>query len=120
MLTRSLQRLVILGSYGLKVTEGEVTIAGATIRHHDVVSWVSAPLCHAIPVVRTTRDTVLELRPNPAAGSLRELEKLNPVFGRMWNDPTTEPNASGNSRNETFRVVCYHSLHASDPDADSS
>lgn len=120
MLTRSLQRLVILGSYGLKVTEGEVTIAGATIRHHDVVSWVSAPLCHAIPVLRTTRDTVLELRPNPAAGSLRDLEKLNPVFGRMWNDPTTEPNTSRNSGNETFRVVCNHSLHASDLDADSS
>jgi polynucleotide 5'-hydroxyl-kinase GRC3/NOL9 len=88
---------VVLGSYGLKLTEGEVTVAGATLRPHDAVSWINAPLCHAIPVVRTTRDSVLELQPSPGATSLRDLEKLNPVFGRLWNDQ--------GSRNDTFRVV---------------
>ncbi|OIW26580.1 hypothetical protein CONLIGDRAFT_620436 [Coniochaeta ligniaria NRRL 30616] len=99
------ERVVILGSYGLKVNEGEISVAGATIRRHDMVSWVNAPLCHAIPVIRTTRDTVLELRPSPAAASLRDLEKLNPVFGRLWNDPTAESGASWSSRNDTFRVI---------------
>ncbi|KAB5542687.1 hypothetical protein GE09DRAFT_1037352 [Coniochaeta sp. 2T2.1] len=99
------ERLVVLGSYGLKVTEGEITVAGATIRPHDAVCWVNAPLCHAIPVIRTTRDTVLELRPSPAAASLRELEILNPVFGRLWNEQTAGSGASKSSRKDTFRVI---------------
>lgn len=84
------ERLVILGSYGLEVSQGELTIAGAIIRQGDPVSWVHSPHCHAIPVMRTNRDSVIHLRSNPDAVPLRELEKLNPVFGRLWNEPAAD------------------------------
>lgn len=101
---------MILGSYGLKVTEGEVTIAGATIRPLDEEAWVHAPHCHAIPVLRTSKDSMVELRPHPAAASLRNLERLNPVFGRLWNEPPTNEQKGSNrgskSGGDTFQIVC--------------
>lgn len=36
---------------------------------------------------------------------MRDLEKLNPVFARLWNDPAADSGASESSRNDTFRVV---------------
>jgi len=88
------QRFVILGNYGVKVHQGEVTIAGATLTPIDDVQWVHAPHCHALPVLRTANDTVIELLPCPTAQGLRELARLNPLFGRLWNETS-----------DTFQIV---------------
>lgn len=81
-----MQRLVILGSYGVKVKSGEATIYGATLPSSDLIHWIHASHCHALPVLRCSEKSSIELHPHPAANDLRELEKLSPVFGNLWND----------------------------------
>ncbi|KAI5922951.1 hypothetical protein F4810DRAFT_670936 [Camillea tinctor] len=80
------ERLVILGSYGIRIDSGEVTIVGATLRPSKDIHWVNAPHCHALPVIRCSEDAVLELSSHPGADSLRQLGKLSPQFGRLWNE----------------------------------
>nr|6OF2_B Chain B, CLP1_P domain-containing protein [Thermochaetoides thermophila DSM 1495]6OF2_E Chain E, CLP1_P domain-containing protein [Thermochaetoides thermophila DSM 1495]6OF3_B Chain B, CLP1_P domain-containing protein [Thermochaetoides thermophila DSM 1495]6OF3_E Chain E, CLP1_P domain-containing protein [Thermochaetoides thermophila DSM 1495]6OF4_B Chain B, CLP1_P domain-containing protein [Thermochaetoides thermophila DSM 1495]6OF4_E Chain E, CLP1_P domain-containing protein [Thermochaeto len=92
--TPDVERFVILGNYGVKVHQGEVTIAGATLTPIDDVQWVHAPHCHALPVLRTANDTVIELLPCPTAQGLRELARLNPLFGRLWNETS-----------DTFQII---------------
>lgn len=92
------ERLVILGSYGIRVCEGELTIAGAVLRSTAPLQWVHATHCHALPVIRAVADLVMELRPHPAAPELRQLAGLSPVFAKLWNEP-----GSGGS---TFQIVC--------------
>lgn len=99
---------MILGSYGLEVSQGELTIAGATVRQGDPVSWVQSPHCHAIPVIRTTKDSVLHLQSDQAAVPLRELEKLNPVFGRLWNEPAPDPRTprkGSQTSEDTYQII---------------
>nr|CDP30057.1 Putative protein similar to Protein GRC3 of Gibberella zeae [Podospora anserina S mat+] len=97
------ERLVILGSYGIRVHQGEATIAGAQLTPLDPVQWVHAPHCHALPVLRTSEDTVVELHPHPAADGLRQLAKLNPAFGKLWNEVPTQGVPS--RKDSTFQIV---------------
>ncbi|KAK1783338.1 hypothetical protein QBC45DRAFT_366067 [Copromyces sp. CBS 386.78] len=90
------ERLVVLGSYGIKVREGELTIAGAFLSKSYLVHWVHAPLCHALPVIRITSDATIELHPHPGARSLRQLASLNPAFGKLWNESDDTP---------TFQII---------------
>ena len=96
----TIQRLVILGSYGLTVREGEVTLAGAILRASDKTHWVHAPRCHALPVLRCTDDAYIVLQPHPAAPALRELAKLSPIFQNIWNEPKADTDA-----HSTFEIV---------------
>ncbi|KAK4131405.1 hypothetical protein BT67DRAFT_458017 [Trichocladium antarcticum] len=93
--TSEAERLLVLGSYGVRVRAGEATIAGAILSPSDDVQWVHAPHCHAVPVLRTAEDTVLELQPHPAARGLRQLARLNPAFGRLWNETLPQDTDSG-------------------------
>ncbi|KAK3319893.1 hypothetical protein B0T19DRAFT_274100 [Cercophora scortea] len=62
-------------------------MAGAVFFASDKIHWVHAPYCHALPVIRATAsNTVIELHPHPAARGLRQLAKLNPAFGKLWNE----------------------------------
>ncbi|KAL2163458.1 hypothetical protein VTH06DRAFT_5516 [Thermothelomyces fergusii] len=103
--TREGERLVILGSYGVKVCEGEATLAGAILTPSDPIQWVHAPHCHAVPVLRTADDTVLELRSHPAAKELRQLAALNPVFARLWNECPSEKSTSKPKPSATFQII---------------
>ncbi|KAL5606814.1 hypothetical protein BROUX41_003192 [Berkeleyomyces rouxiae] len=89
------ERFVIVGSYGIKVCRGEVTIAGATLRPSDMVYWVHAPLCHSIPVLRCYKDAGLELHPDPMFQNLRQLENLSPLYRDIW----------PSNMNRSFRVL---------------
>lgn len=80
------ERLVILGSYGIVVSSGAVTVAGATLRASPKTAWVHAPQCHGLPVVRCTDDAAVTLKSHPAADGLRKMEQLAPVFGGLWNE----------------------------------
>ncbi|KAL1875955.1 hypothetical protein VTK73DRAFT_9666 [Phialemonium thermophilum] len=101
------QRLVLLGSYGLSISHGLLTIAGATLRPADHTHWVHAPHCHALPVLRAVENTTLELQPHPAAGGLRALETLSPAFGKLWNDsrPQAAANRSKSGGDETYQII---------------
>ncbi|KAG7293790.1 hypothetical protein NEMBOFW57_003847 [Staphylotrichum longicolle] len=101
--TQAGERLVILGSFGIKVREGEATVAGAILTPVDDVQWVHAPHCHAVPVLRTADDTVLELHPHPAAKGLRQLANLNPGFAKLWNETANE--ADSKARSSTFEII---------------
>lgn len=80
------QRLVILGSYGIRVKSGEAAIAGAILFPSQTIHWVHAPHCHALPVLRCTEQSVVELHNHQAAPGLRNLENLSPLFGVLWNE----------------------------------
>lgn len=102
-------RLVILGSYGLKVIQGELAIGGATLRPDSFTYWVHAPYCHALPVIRVSEDSVAELHPHPTAQALRNLEELSPAFGKLWNEPSREDEGDGQARHklesDTFQII---------------
>ncbi|KAJ0285613.1 hypothetical protein COL940_003458 [Colletotrichum noveboracense] len=98
-------RFLVLGSYGIKVISGEVTVAGATIRPTDGIQWVHAPHCHGIPVVRCSDETTLELHPHPQAASLRKLERLSPLFRSLWNEPEETKSSKKRAAVDTYKIV---------------
>lgn len=86
--------------------EGGATISGAILSASDDVQWVHAPHCHALPVLRTADDTVIELHSHPAAQGVRQLAKLNPAFAKLWNEtPSQEANTSRTKSSCTFQIV---------------
>ncbi|KAL2117466.1 hypothetical protein VTJ04DRAFT_7126 [Mycothermus thermophilus] len=102
--TREAERLVVIGSFGIRVREGEATISGAILTPADGIQWVHAPLCHAVPVIRTSEETVLEFHPHPVARGLRQLAHLNPVFGKLWEDGAREGESNSKSA-ATFQII---------------
>ncbi|KAM0324828.1 hypothetical protein ACHAQA_007794 [Verticillium albo-atrum] len=99
------ERFLVLGSFGVRVISGEVTIAGATLYKSDDITWAHAAHCHAIPVLRCSEDTKLELHPHPRAPELRRLERLSPMFRGLWNEPAKPgPKAQGEPR-DTFQII---------------
>ncbi|KAI8964190.1 hypothetical protein F5Y11DRAFT_112475 [Daldinia sp. FL1419] len=98
------ERLVILGSYGIHVTSGEITINSATLRKSDKIYWVDAPHCHALPVLRCSDNASLELLPHPIAASLRGLGKLAPQFRKLWDESSISPK-NATSPSPTFAIL---------------
>lgn len=90
---------MVLGTFGVRVLTGEVTILGSFIRPSETVHWVSAPHCYAVPVLRTSENTSLELHNDHNTNSLRGLGPLSPLFRGIWNE------ASASSRRSTFQIV---------------
>ncbi|KAI1145690.1 hypothetical protein F4825DRAFT_467135 [Nemania diffusa] len=100
------ERLVILGSYGMRVESGEVTVYGATLEASGSVSWVHAPQSHALPVIRCTNDTTLELHPHPGAEDLKDLRTFSPLFRKLWWEGSSSPSHDEGSRSgETYRIL---------------
>ncbi|KAF3067364.1 Polynucleotide 5'-hydroxyl-kinase GRC3 [Daldinia childiae] len=99
------ERLVILGSYGIRVKSGEITLNGAILRISDRVHWVNAPHCHALPVIRCSNDASLELLPHPTASGLRSLGKLAPQFRKLWNESSISSNKNSVSPYTTFLIL---------------
>ncbi|KAI0968477.1 hypothetical protein F4678DRAFT_474593 [Xylaria arbuscula] len=100
------ERLVILGSYGIRVESGEITIYGASLKTSQGISWVHAPQSHALPVIRCAEEATLELRPHPDAQGLKNLGILSPLFRKLWwesPDPASHQKESG--PRETFRIL---------------
>ncbi|KAI0098137.1 hypothetical protein GGR51DRAFT_565852 [Nemania sp. FL0031] len=97
------ERLVIFGSYGIRVKSGEVTIYGATLGASDNVSWVHAPQSHALPVIRCSNEATLELHPHPSAQDLKALGLLSPLFRKLWWGSPNSSSPSGCS--ETYQIL---------------
>lgn len=79
---------------------GEATISGASLHPSEAVHWVHAPHCHALPVLRCSERSLIELHPHPSAHGVRSLEKLSPIFGSLWN----ELSAQGTKR-QTWQIL---------------
>ncbi|ROW09907.1 hypothetical protein VPNG_06310 [Cytospora leucostoma] len=95
------ERLVILGSYGIKVKSGAATISGATIFPSETIHWVHAPHCHALPVLRCSEESILEISHHPGAPELRALERSSPVFGSLWNEIGSREEAT----RQTYQIL---------------
>jgi polynucleotide 5'-hydroxyl-kinase GRC3/NOL9 len=102
---KNAQRFVVLGSFGIKVLHGEVTLAGATLRASENTFWVHAPQCLALPVIRTTEESRLELHNDPTSRGLRKLGRLSPLFRRIWNESGDTADGTVGGEN-TFQIVC--------------
>ncbi|PTB69227.1 hypothetical protein BBK36DRAFT_1112231 [Trichoderma citrinoviride] len=103
---RDSERFIVIGSFGIKVSAGEATVYGASLRPSDTIHWVHAPHCHAIPVIRTSEKVTLELHSDPNADGLRRLSRLSPLFRGIWGeskDDSTEPTLG---KGRTFQIVC--------------
>ncbi|RGP70419.1 polynucleotide 5 -hydroxyl-kinase grc3 [Fusarium sporotrichioides] len=98
------ERFLVLGSFGIRVIQGEVRLAGATLYPSETIEWVHAPHCHAVPVLRTTEETTLELHPDSNARGLRQLGRLSPLFRKIWNEPP-ETNSSHTTKDSTFKII---------------
>lgn len=98
---------MVLGSYGLRVQAGEVTVGGATLRAGGDIVWIHSPHCHALPVLRFPEDATLELHPHPASANLRRLGELSPKFERLWNEGASDAAESQGaiSTNDAFTLV---------------
>ncbi|KKA28975.1 hypothetical protein TD95_000907 [Thielaviopsis punctulata] len=92
------ERFTIIGSYGIRVFQGEVTVAGATLCASDMVHWICAPLCHAVPVLRCYRNAHFQLLPDPYFSQLKQLETLSPLYRDIW------PSENKNS----YQIVFNH------------
>ncbi|RGP80374.1 polynucleotide 5 -hydroxyl-kinase grc3 [Fusarium longipes] len=69
------ERFLVIGSFGIRVIQGKVTLAGATLYPSGTIEWVHAPHCHAIPVLRTVEETILELHPDNNARGIPKTPK---------------------------------------------
>ncbi|KAL7938824.1 hypothetical protein V8C35DRAFT_328774 [Trichoderma chlorosporum] len=103
---RDSERFIVIGSFGIKVIGGEVTVFGATLRPSDPIHWIHAPHCHAIPVIRTSEKVSLELHSDPNADSLRRLSRLSPLFRGIWDESKDGSPENSLGRGRTFQIVC--------------
>lgn len=101
---------MVLGSFGIRVLRGEVTIAGACLRPSETIQWIHAPHCHAVPVLRSAENTGLELHPDNAARGLRQLGRLSPLFRKMWNEPADATSGKRSAKEATFQIVSLQTL----------
>ncbi|KPM36976.1 Polynucleotide 5'-hydroxyl-kinase GRC3 [Neonectria ditissima] len=99
------ERFLVLGSFGIRVLRGEVTIAGAFLRPSETIQWVHAPHCHAVPVLRSADNTGLELHPDSTARGLRQLGRLSPLFRKMWNESADMTVGKRNAKEATFQIL---------------
>ncbi|KAI1443167.1 hypothetical protein F5Y02DRAFT_225177 [Annulohypoxylon stygium] len=101
------ERLVILGSYGIRVTSGEITINGAILRSAEKIHWVDAPHCHSLPVIRCSNTATIELSSNSnVAAAFRGLGRLSPHFRKLWNEsPSSSPAQMATGPESTFQTL---------------
>lgn len=95
------ERFIVLGSFGIRVVAGEVTVAGATLRSSETIFWVQAPNCLAIPVIRTTQNCELQFHNDVNSVHLKKLGRLSPLLRRLWNEPVEADSSAGKS----FRFI---------------
>ncbi|KAL2355957.1 hypothetical protein BJ546DRAFT_969402 [Cryomyces antarcticus] len=86
-----LQTIVLIGQYDLLVRKTPVTVYGATLRPSSTLYSVFAPSTHALPIILNPFPREAELEFWPPSHSLRLLEKLSPLYGRIWNYRIEEP-----------------------------
>ena len=113
-----MQRLVVLGEYGLLVIRGQITILGATLSASETVYAVYAPSSHSLPVIRFlySDNDKAEIRLHQSNSGLRSLRHLSPLFARLWNENSSlepkDPNLSRQespwrSQRSSFQIVWF-------------
>ncbi|PHH59587.1 hypothetical protein CDD81_2852 [Ophiocordyceps australis] len=106
------ERFLIVGSYGIRVLKGSVTVAGAVLNPGSSIQWVHAPHCYAVPVLRTAEDTKLVLYHDANAHGLRKLGRLSPMFRRIWDCQLAVASPESPISLPTFEFIGNSSEHA--------
>ncbi|KAH7369837.1 hypothetical protein BKA65DRAFT_487115 [Rhexocercosporidium sp. MPI-PUGE-AT-0058] len=106
------ERLVIVGQYELCVKEGQITLMGSTLQPSKNSYRVSAASSHSLPVIRclSTDINSAEIVLRNWKNGLEDLEKLSPLFGRLWNSHSGPLGVEYEAllprfQNSTFRVL---------------
>ncbi|KAI1361144.1 hypothetical protein F5Y08DRAFT_342961 [Xylaria arbuscula] len=99
------ERLVILGSYGVRIDSGEITTNGAILKASKRTHWIHAPQSHALPVIRCSEDATLELHPHPEAVNLKALGVLSPLFRKLLYENPNSSNQKESEPSETFQIL---------------
>lgn len=73
-----------IGEYDLEVITGIVVVYGAAIRANDQQRRVFAPSTHALPTI-TAKGGAAEIAIISTGLSMIGLNKLSPLWGRIWN-----------------------------------
>ncbi|KAJ6782915.1 hypothetical protein PWT90_09572 [Aphanocladium album] len=100
------ERFIVLGSFGIKVRSGEVAVLGATLTASDTIHWIQAPHCQALPVIRTSEKTRLELHNDKADKPLSCLAALSPLYQRIWHEHDSNSEEAFSLAEDTFRILC--------------
>lgn len=87
-LLKKVQRLVLVGQYGITIRKGQLTLLGATLQASKTLHRVYAPSSHALPVIRcmATDIDAAEISLHQCESGLGHLNVLSPLFGKLWND----------------------------------
>ncbi|KAL3426282.1 hypothetical protein PVAG01_03073 [Phlyctema vagabunda] len=109
------ERMVILGRCELCVSEGQITILGATLQKSPKVYRVYSPSSHSLPVIRCPATDVsgalLSIR--QCEDGLPLLESLSPLFGKLWNDRSGPLGPEHRSLTSSSRESSYQILFSS-------
>ncbi|PHH79636.1 hypothetical protein CDD82_2249 [Ophiocordyceps australis] len=106
------ERFILVGSYGIQVLRGSVSVAGAVITPGFTTNWVHAPYCCAVPVLRTAEDTKLMLYHDVNAHGLRNLGRLSPIFRRIWDCRLAAASPDKPNCPSTFEFIGNSGEHA--------
>jgi hypothetical protein len=98
------QRLIILGEYGLSVTGGKVTILGATLSVSQTIYDVCATSSHLLPVIRCSSTDIdkAEICLHQRKSELRSLMQLSPLFAGLWGNSSGPVIASNSPKQQEF------------------
>ncbi|KAF2084548.1 hypothetical protein K490DRAFT_48857, partial [Saccharata proteae CBS 121410] len=79
------QTIVNLGKYEVRVLEGVIILYGAILRPLHGFQRVFAPSTHALPVIQCVSPYGAELEIKSCEDTISRLERLSPLYGRLWN-----------------------------------
>ncbi|OAA82034.1 RNA processing protein Grc3 [Akanthomyces lecanii RCEF 1005] len=100
------ERFIVLGIFGIRVRSGEVSILGTTINASETIHWIHAPHCHALPVIRASEKTRVELHSDKADKPLSCLSALSPLYQRIWHENESNSEDINSAAKDTFRILC--------------
>ena len=99
----TVETLVVLGQFDLRVRRGEVTFLGATLRSSQTIHRVFISSTHSLPYIkcnssfdRPQEDAEVEI--SNCNSGIQLLERIAPQFGRIWVGDAMKPKLLRGSR----------------------
>ncbi len=110
ILLRQAETVTFVGTYEIAVLQGVVTINGAILRSHPtfpIKYRVFAPSTHAVPVVQCVSSSGSEVQFFSCDYTMRSMEKLSPLYSRIWNVRKKYENRQLSREVRSFSLVSY-------------
>ena len=107
---RQAETVTFVGTYEIAVLQGVVTINGAVLRSHPtfpIKYRVFAPSTHAVQVVQCISSSRSEVQFFSCDYTMRSMEKLSPLYSRIWNVRKKYENGQLSREVRSFSLVSY-------------